>query len=123
MDIGLAKVNGDWVAESFVASDSLAMVEYPVCEGLKRGASVLAVELDAEVLVLPAGVVARGQQNAADALVRVGLVQLADDGRGCRRRDEPVEADHQLCHAVSGRHIDNRLDGHVVVVAAVPRYD
>ena len=72
-------------------------------------AAVGYVVLDAEVLVRTAGVVARGEHEAAAGLV------LADHVAGCRGREDTALADQDLAVAVGRGHADRFLDHRAVV--------
>jgi hypothetical protein len=96
-----------------VAVDGLGAREHGVGDRLRRRAAGVDVELDAEVLVRPAGVVAGGQDDAA-----LGLV-LADDAGGRRRRQDAALADQRLGDTVGRGHAQDDLDRLAVVEAPV----
>ena len=96
------------------------MLVYLISKCLECWPAVLAVELDAEVLVLTPRVVTRGQQDTPEAVVvAVGAVQKTDQGRGCRGRDQTVQADVEVRDTVGSRKVEDDLDCDVVVEATV----
>mmetsp|Transcript_11886 Transcript_11886/g.38768 ORF Transcript_11886/g.38768 Transcript_11886/m.38768 type:complete len:668 (+) Transcript_11886:489-2492(+) len=87
---------------------------------LRRRAAILAVVLDAKVLVDAARVVRRGEDEAAERRHASEAARArADHSRHGRRREQAVIAAPDSAHACSGRHLDDDLDGGLVVVAAV----
>jgi hypothetical protein len=76
-------------------------------------AAVGDVELDAEVLVRAAGVVAGGQDDAARGLV------LADQAGGRRRRQDAALPHHHPAKPLAGGHAQDDLDRLAVVEASV----
>mmetsp|Transcript_31588 Transcript_31588/g.100726 ORF Transcript_31588/g.100726 Transcript_31588/m.100726 type:complete len:388 (-) Transcript_31588:46-1209(-) len=79
--------------------------------------AVLAVVLDAEVVVGAAGVV-RGRADEAAEGLEAGAA-AADDGRGRGSGEEAAGAAPDAAHAVGEGHLDDDLDGLVVPVASV----
>ncbi len=78
-----------------------------------RGAAIGGIELDAEVALGAAGVVAGREDDAA-----LGGV-FADHGRGGWGGEQAVAADQHATDAVGCRHADDGLDCLAVVIAAV----
>ena len=100
-------------AEDAVAGDLAGARENGLGDTLRCRAAVGGVELDAEVLVGAAGVVAGREDDAA-----VGPV-FADHAGGGRRGEQTALADQYFRDAIGGRHAENDLDGLPVVIAAV----
>ena len=75
------------------------------------------VELDAEIAVLAARVVAGGQNNA-----EIGLV-MADDVRSGRRGQEPVFAEQHQLRALRHRHFQDNGNRFIAVIAAIATED
>src|SRR5205085_8051772 len=99
------------VFERAVLADGLRLGVDALGDGFGRGAAVLRVVLDAEVLVYAAGVVAGGEDESAE-----GTAAADDRGDGGRREDAAA-TDQQATEAVGGGHADDRLDGLAVVEA------
>eukprot|EP00754_Rhynchopus_humris_P015547 Rhum_TRINITY_DN14453_c0_g3::Rhum_TRINITY_DN14453_c0_g3_i1::g.87973::m.87973 len=108
------------VGEGLVRGDLLRVLEDQVRDLLRGRAAVLAVVLDAKVLVDAAGVVARRQDQSAEG--HEAGAPGTDDGRHGRRRQETVLGDPDRVRPV--RHSDPRhdLDRSRVVEAAVTRH-
>mmetsp|Transcript_18911 Transcript_18911/g.58270 ORF Transcript_18911/g.58270 Transcript_18911/m.58270 type:complete len:443 (-) Transcript_18911:1492-2820(-) len=83
-----------------------------------RRAAVLAVVLDAKVLLGAARVVRGRQQEGAEALLP-GRAALADDGGDGRSGRDAVLGEPDAAHAVRGGDLHDDLGGDVVVVAPV----
>ncbi len=79
-----------------------------------RGAAVCGVELDAEVSIRTAGVMAGREDKAAEGLV------LADHAGGGRRGENAAGADQKTPEAVCGGDADDGLDRLRVIIAAIP---
>ena len=75
------------------------------------------VELDAEIAVLAARIVAGGQNNA-----EIGLV-MADDVRGGRRRKQAVLAEQHQLRALRHRHFQDNSDRLIAVIATIATDD
>jgi hypothetical protein len=88
-----------------------------VGDALGRGAAIGDVVLDPEILVGTAGIVAGGQDQAADRAT------LADHVARGRRRQDAAAADDHPAEAVSRRHPDRDLDDFAVEEAAVAADD
>mmetsp|Transcript_4499 Transcript_4499/g.14428 ORF Transcript_4499/g.14428 Transcript_4499/m.14428 type:complete len:593 (-) Transcript_4499:147-1925(-) len=84
---------------------------------LRRGAAVLAVVLDAEVVVRAARVVGGRADEAAKG--DEARAARADHGGRRGRGEEAVGTAPDVAHAVGEGHLDDDLDGLVVPVAAV----
>ena len=80
---------------------------------LRRRPAIRGVELDAEIAVRPAGVMARGEDDAAEGLV------LADDAGCGGGRENAARADEKAADAVRRRDADHGLDRFRIVVASV----
>mmetsp|Transcript_8637 Transcript_8637/g.27096 ORF Transcript_8637/g.27096 Transcript_8637/m.27096 type:complete len:1102 (-) Transcript_8637:19-3324(-) len=125
LDPGLAELGDVDVGEGFAhvdRGDGLRVGVDEVGELLGRGAAVLAVVLDAKVLVGPARVVGGGEEEGAKGLLPDGAL-LADDGRERGRAGDAVLGDPDAPDAVGRGDLDDDLDGGVVVEAAVPADD
>mmetsp|Transcript_100772 Transcript_100772/g.289296 ORF Transcript_100772/g.289296 Transcript_100772/m.289296 type:complete len:315 (-) Transcript_100772:30-974(-) len=107
---------GEGVAD-LVLLDRLGVGEDALRDLLRGGAAVLAVELDAEVLVDAAGVVRGGQDEAAEG--NEAALAIPDDGAGRRGAQQAVVADPDGLHAVRHRHLDDDVGGLVVPIAAI----
>jgi hypothetical protein len=82
-------------------------------EFFRSGTAVAGVVFDSEVAIRSAGIVAGGEDDAAEGAA------FADDA-GCRRCGEDTVLSHQnLPEAVGRRHFQYDLDGFTVVEAAV----
>ena len=85
--------------------------------GFGRGPAVADVVLDAEVFVYTAGVVAGGENEAAERAAS------PDDGGNGGRRKDTAAPDEQSPKAVRGGHANDRLDGCAIVVTPVATND
>ena len=81
---------------------------------LWRRAAVGGVELDAEVAIRTAGVMAGREDQAAEGLV------LANDAGGGRRGQNAAGADQKTPDAICGGDADDGLDRLRVIIAAIP---
>ena len=100
-----------------VAADPLALAPERLGELLRRRAAVGGVELDAEIAVGAARVVARRQDDRAEGGA------LSHDAARRRRRQDAGAADEDAAEPVRRRHADDDLDRMLVVEAAVAADD
>lgn len=77
----------------------------PVGDLLRRGSTVITVELDAEIVLRPTGIVGGGEEDPT-----VGLSRPDQGGDGWGGEDR-VLADDQRGDAVTGSETDDLLDG------------
>mmetsp|Transcript_12216 Transcript_12216/g.32856 ORF Transcript_12216/g.32856 Transcript_12216/m.32856 type:complete len:553 (+) Transcript_12216:728-2386(+) len=102
---------------NLVLADRFGVGEDGLCDLLRGRAAVLAVELDAEVLVQAARVVRGGQDETAEG--HEAALAVPNDGTCRRGAQQAVIADPDVLHAIPHRHLDDDLDGLVVPVAAI----
>ena len=100
-----------------IAFDPLAPAPDRLGDLLGCGSAVGGVELDAEVAVGAARVVARREDDRAEGGAR------AHDAARRRSRQDAGAADQDAAEAVRRRHANDRLDRDVVVEAAVAADD
>ncbi len=96
-----------------VLADGFALGKNRLGYCLGGGAAVAAVELDAEIAIRPAGIMAGRQNNAAEGMV------FADHARSRRGGEDAALSDHDLAQAVGRRHLQDNLHRLAVVVAAI----
>ena len=96
-----------------VFGDGPGVGEDRVGDLLGRRAAIADIVLDAEIAVRPAGIVAGGEDDAAECLA------AADHAGGGRSGEEAALPDQHPAEAVGGGHPDHLLHDLAVVVAAV----
>ena len=102
-----------WSLNNRVLLQGFGALEHRIGEGGGGGATVGAVDLDAEVTVLTTRVVAGGKDDAADGLA------LPDQIGGGRRGEDSAGGDDHLAEAVGRAHPQDHVDGTAVAVTAV----
>ncbi len=96
-----------------VAVDQLGAFIDRIGDLFGRWAAIRGIVLDAEILVRPARIMARREDDAAEGLV------FADHVGSRRRRQDAALADHHLAEAVGSGHLDRGLDHLAVEITAV----
>ncbi len=99
--------------EDAIAGDGLAPGVDRLGHRFGGGAAVAAVELDAEVFLRAAGVVAGGKDDAAEGLV------FADHARSGWCGQDAAASDQHLAEAVRCRHLQDDLDRRSIVIAPI----
>mmetsp|Transcript_123046 Transcript_123046/g.262549 ORF Transcript_123046/g.262549 Transcript_123046/m.262549 type:complete len:494 (-) Transcript_123046:162-1643(-) len=117
----LADVDGREALADLILLDLLRVGEDLLRDLLGRRATVLAIELDPEVLVDAAGVV-RGRKDEAAEGSEAALA-VANDSAGGRSAQEPIRANPNCLHPVRDGHLDDHLDGVLVPVAAIAAHN
>ena len=91
--------------DELVLGDSLGDLVDPVGDFLGCGSTVGDVELDTEIVVGSTGVVARGQQDPTISLL------LPDQSRDSGGREDRVLSEDNVLDSITGRKLENDLDG------------
>ncbi len=102
-----------WSLNNRVLLQGLGVLKHRIGEGGRGGPTVGAIDLDAEVTVLTTGVVAGGQDDAADGL------SLPDQVGGGWGGEDATGGDDHLAEAMGGAHPQDHIDGTAVAVTAV----
>ena len=115
-----ANINRVREIKILVRGDDLTMVEDFVSQRFQSGPAILAVELDSEIFIFAARIVTGSEEDPTHAIVlSMFLVQLPDQTRGARSRNEAIEADIDVLDPVSSGHLDDDLRGDIIIVAAI----